>query len=334
MTKIYLSLFLLVIAFFSTAVLAQPAPEKSLDAIVEIRITVPENAPTAERFGTSRVASGVVIDPEGHILTIGFQTIDAENIEIVAAGDQKVTATVVCYDRQTGFGLLRAVSPLSVTPMPLGDSSQIKKGDPALAASFGGTEAVQGVVVIDRKEFAGPWEYLLEDAVYTAPAIAQFSGAALINRKGHLVGIGYLLNQVVIAEMGLVQVNMFVPTDLLKPILSEMKRSGTSGQPPKPWLGIRTEEAYGRLFVERVIAGGPAEKAGIGKGDIVLAVNRQAVTGMADFYRKVWVLGEAGVEVPVSILKGIEIRQVVIRSTLYRPERRPPEKEKTPDAKL
>ena len=323
MKKIYLYILLFTLAPFSVPVLAQQDLERSLDAIVEVRITVAKNARSAERFGTNRVASGVIIDKSGHILTIGFQTIDAEAIEIVGPGGKTVNATVVGYEHNTGFGLLRTISPLQVTPMPLGSSSEIKKGDPVLAASYGGKDAVEGVIVVARKEFAGPWEYLLENAIFTAPSIAQFSGAALINSNGHLVGIGYLLSQFMIPDLRVMATNMFVPIDLLKPILSDLKLSGKSKQPPRPWLGVRTEESFDRLFVKRVTSGGPFEKAGIKTGDIILAVNKQAVHGMADFYRKVWALGEAGVDVPMTILHGIRIQHIVVHSSTRNRYRQP-----------
>jgi S1-C subfamily serine protease len=334
MKKIYLNILFVILATFSVTVHAEQGVEKVLAAIVEIRISVPENARTAERFGTNRVASGVVIDKTGHILTIGFQTIEAETIEIVGQDHKTVNATVVAYDRNTGFGLLRATSPLQVTPMPLGSSLEVKAGDPVLAASYGSQDAVQGARVVARKEFAGPWEYLLENAIFTAPPIARFSGAALIDRNGHLVGIGYLLSQLMIADLGAIPTNMFVPIDLLKPILSDLKLSGSSKLPSRPWLGVRTEELYGRLFVERVISGSPSEKAGIKTGDIILAVNKQDVHGMADFYRKVWALGKAGVDVPLRILQGIQIRDIVVHSTAHIQYSQPVQKEKQSGVEL
>jgi S1-C subfamily serine protease len=188
--------------------------------------------------------------------------------------------------------------------------------------------------VVARKEFAGPWEYLLENAIFTAPPIARFSGAGLIDRNGHLVGIGYLLSQLMIADLGVIPTNMFVPIDLLKPILSDLKLSGSSKLPSRPWLGVRTQELYGRLFVERVISGSPSEKAGIKTGDIILAVNKQDVHGMADFYRKVWALGKAGVDVPLRILQGIQIRDIVVHSTAHIQYRQPVQKEKQSGVEL
>ena len=314
MKKIYLIILFIILATFSLTVHAEQEAEKALDAVVEIRISVPQNARTAERFGTNRVASGVVIDEAGHILTIGFQTIEAETVQIVGKDHKTVNAIVVAYDRNTGLGLLRATSPLQVTPMPLGSSSEVKKGDPVLAVSYGSSAPVHGVTVVERKEFAGPWEYLLQNAIFTVPPIERFSGAALIDRNGQLVGIGYLFSQLTIEDLGVMPTNMFVPIDLLKPILSDLKLSGSSKLTPRPWLGVRTQELYGHLIVERVTSGSPSEKAGIKTGDIILAVNKQDVHGMADFYRKVWALGKAGVDVPLSILQGIQIREVVVHS--------------------
>jgi S1-C subfamily serine protease len=333
MKKHFLYLTLVTVIVFSAGIYAQQGTEWTLDAVVEIRITVPENARTAKMFGTNRVASGVVIDESGHILTIGFQTIEADTIEIVGQSGKTVDGTVVAYDSHTGFGLLRANSPLQVAPMPLGRSSEVKKGDPLLAVSYGGKSSAQGVMVVARKEFAGSWEYLLENAIFTTPPITDFSGAALINRDGHLVGIGYLFTQHAIPDLGVMSTNMFVPIDLLKPILEDLKRLGRTRLPQRPWLGVSTEESYGRLFVEKVRPGGPFEEAGINAGDIILAVDQQPVQGMADFYRKVWALGEAGVDVPLIILQGIQIRYIVVHSTArqlfqnsMQPERQPDEK--------
>jgi len=327
MKKTCLSVCLLLCIGLSLTAQAQQEAAGTLAAIVEVRITVPKNAPSAERFGTNRVASGVVIDESGHVLTIGFQTLDAAAVEVVRPDGKMVDAAVVAYDHDTGLGLLRTIVPLQVTPLALGNSAEVKNGDPVLAASYGGDDAVKGVMVIAVKEFAGPWEYLLENAIFTAPAIENFSGAALINRTGRLVGIGYLLSQFMLPELGLVQTNMFVPVDILKPILSDLILSGKSKRPPRPWLGVRTEESHGRLFVERVVPGGPSEKAEIKTGDIILAVGKEAVQGMADFYRKVWALGDAGVDVPLTVLQGIAIRNVTVQSARRNPEVLPQRKD-------
>ncbi|NNL75046.1 MAG: serine protease [Desulfobacterales bacterium] len=201
-------------------------------------------------------------------------------------------------------------------------------------AGYLGEVSVKGVVAIARKEFAGSWEYLLENAIFTTPPVNYFSGAALINRHGHLVGIGYLITPLMVQDIGAISTNMFIPIDLVKPILSDLKFLGRTKLSQRPWLGVRTEEIRGRLFVEHVRSGGPFEKAGIKSGDIILAVNNHPVQGMADFYRKVWVMGEAGVDVPLSILQGAQIRDIVVQSTTRNQFRRPVQKEKQSINKL
>ena len=198
--------------------------------------------------------------------------------------------------------------------MELGESTPIKVGDPLLVAGHGGPDAVHGVRVVSRKDFAGYWEYLLENAIFTAPPYSNYGGAALIGRDGQLLGIGSLLTQVVISEIGSMPSNMFVPIDYLKPILAELIAQGRTSEPPRPWLGINVQETHGRVFIVRVSSESPAEQAGLQPDDIILAVNKQEVKGVADFYRKVWALGAAGVDIPLSILQGTQIRDIIVHS--------------------
>ena len=293
---------------------AQQEAEQLLKAIVKVKSTIPNEARTAGVLGTTREGNGVLIDAEGHILTIGYLIIEADGIEVEDQEGQKIPARYIGYDHKTGFGLIRAEKALNITPMQLGQSSNIKAGDPVLVIGHGGADSVQGVRVVFRGEFTGYWEYLLDNAIYTTPPYADYSGAALIGRDGQLLGIGSIFTRQTIAELGAVPCNMFVPIDLLRPILSRLIATGNSGEPPPPWLGLQIDEFHGRLFVRRVTSGGPAEKAGLGSGDIILKVDKKAVQGLADFYRKVWALGPAGVEVPMAVLKGIEIRDIVVRS--------------------
>jgi S1-C subfamily serine protease len=173
---------------------------------------------------------------------------------------------------------------------------------------------VQGVRVVSRQEFAGYWEYLLEEAIFTLPPHRNFGGAALIDRQGHLVGIGSLLTQVMLPGVGAMPGNMFVPIDRLKPVLEDLIAQGRPAIPPKPWLGIHVEEGHGRVFVRRILEGGPGAQTGLQPGDIVLKVGQQSVEGLADFYRKVWALGSAGVAIPLSILQGTQIRELTVHS--------------------
>ncbi len=293
---------------------AQQEAEKLLKAIVKVKSTIPDEARTAGVLGTEREGNGVLIDSDGLILTIGYLILEADSIKVVDQEGFEIRARYIGYDHKTGFGLIRAEKALNITPIKLGQSSDIKVGDPALVIGHGGVDSVQGTRVVFRGEFTGYWEYLLDNAIYTTPPYANYGGAALIGRDGKLLGIGSIFTRKAVADIGTVPCNMFVPIDLLQPILSQLIATGNSGQPPQPWLGLQIDEVHGRLFVRRVASGGPAEKAGLGAGDIILKVDKKAVEGLADFYRKVWSLGTAGVEVPVAVLKGIEIRDIVVHS--------------------
>jgi S1-C subfamily serine protease len=293
---------------------AEQAPEELLKTIVRIQATVPEDARTAVSLGTTREGSGVVIDKKGYVLTIGYLILEAERIEVVGQGGKTLKGVFVAYDHDSGFGILRAEKPFNVTPMKFGQSSELAAGDPVLVASYGGAEAVQGAHVITRKEFAGYWEYLLEEAIFTAPPHLNFGGAALIGRDGRLVGIGSLYTRVTLPGIGAIATNVFVPIDRLKPILDDLIARGRSRGPRRPWLGLYSEEAHGGVIIIRVASGSPAEQAGLHAGDIILKVKNGAVNGLADFYRKLWALGEAGIDVPISILQGTEIRDMMVHS--------------------
>jgi S1-C subfamily serine protease len=307
--------FLAVLALLGVPAYADQAAEEILKAVVKIRAVVPKDARSARTLGTEREGHGVVIDSKGHILTIGYLISDAETIEVTGPAGKPVHATFVGYDHNTGFGLLRADESLRVEPMKLGQSSEIKEGDPLLVAGHGGKDSVQVGQVIARKEFVGYWEYLIENAIYITPPYPNFGGAALIDRDGRLIGIGSIFTQMAIPGLGAIPCNMFVPIDLLNPILPDLITRGRSREAPRPWLGLNAEEAHGRVFVTRVTSEGPAERAGLQPEDLILGVNGKPVSGLADFYRKVWALGSAGVDVSLSILRGTQIRDIIIHST-------------------
>jgi len=283
-------------------------------AIVKVSTRVPADARTVRSLGSERVGSGVVIDGSGLVLTIGYLMLEAESAEITLAGGRTVAASLVAYDHDTGFGLLRATRPLNVAPVTLGKSSDLGPRDKVLVVPFGGVKLAMPALVVGRRPFAGSWEYLLENAIFTSPPHPQFGGAGLFDMDGRLVGIGSLIVGDAAGPGHQVPGNMFVPIDRLAPILGDLLESGRSSAPRRPWLGLSSEEVRGRLFVVRVAKGGPAHAAGIEPGDIVIGVGGAPVTGLADFYRKVWALGEAGIKVPIDILHGAAIRAVTVKS--------------------
>lgn len=306
-------LFLLgIVIVLSGPASAEQTPDNILKAIVKIKANIPKDAATAQILGTEREGNGVIIDKKGHILTIGYLILEAETIEVTKANGDRVKADFVAYDYQTGFGIIRATEPLFISPLQLGQSLRLKTGDPVLIAGFGGTEAVLGSRVVSRKEFVGYWEYLLEDAIYTSPPYPNYGGAALINRNGQLLGIGSIFTRINVEGMGIIPCNMSVPIDLLKPILTDLISTGRSSAPPQPWLGVHADEAHGRVFIIRVTPEGPAAKAGIKAGDVVVAVNQTPVKGLAQFFRQVWASGPAGVKVTLSILQETQVREISV----------------------
>ncbi|MGD8343124.1 MAG: S1C family serine protease [Desulfobacterales bacterium] len=296
----------------SGPVFAAQTPEKILNAIVKIKANVPKDAATAQILGTEREGNGVIIDKRGHILTIGYLILEAETIEVIKADGDPVKADFVAYDYQTGFGIIRATEPLLIAPLKLGQSLRLKTGNPVLIAGFGGSDAVLGARVVSRKEFAGYWEYLLEEAIYTSPPYPNYGGAALIDHDGQLLGIGSIFTRITVDGLGVIPCNMSVPIDLLKPILTDLINTGRSSAPPQPWLGVHADEAHGRVFIIRVTPEGPAAKAGIKAGDVVVAVNQTPVTGLAQFFRRVWASGPAGVKITLSILQETQVREISV----------------------
>lgn len=315
MKRLFLIPAIVIAVVICNAGYADRKPEEILKAIVKVQTVVPADAVTAPILGTERSGSGVLIDSDGHVLTIGYLILEARIIEVVGPDDRVIDATFVGYDYDTGFGLLKVNEPLNISPMKLGSSSKLKEGDPALVAGYHGSDTVTGVRVISRGEFVGSWEYLLDNAIYTIPPYQNYGGAALIGPDGSLLGIGSIFTSLTIADFGTATANMFVPIDLLKPILNDLKTHGRSSRPQKPWLGVNSEESHGRVFITRILPGSPGEKSDLQADDLILKVDKQAVMGQADFYRKLWSLGNAGIKVPLTILRGTEIKEITVTST-------------------
>lgn len=317
MTRHALRIFAVLFAVFAGLATAA-ADSLSLDdivsGVVRIKTFINPDGRTLQSLGREREGSGIVIDNNGLVLTIGYLMVEAHAAEVTSNDGRTVPAEIIGYDHETGFGLLRTLVPLKVRPMTLGKSTDVKERDRVLIASFGGRERVGPVDVVSKREFAGSWEYVLSNAIFTAPPFSTWSGAALINSKGELVGVGSLVIGDATGKGDGVYGNMFVPIDALPPILADLMSLGRVSGPGRPWIGVTTEEARGRLFVSRVVADGPAEKAGIRRGDIIVGVNGEAPKNLADFYRKIWAVGEAGVTVPLDVMHDQEKRRVDVKS--------------------
>ncbi len=294
--------------------ISEQQAEEVLRSVVKVKMRALAQARSNASLGSRREGSGVVIDARGHILTIGYLVIEADAIEVTTADGKTSPATLVGYDHATGFGLLRATLPLGAHGVDLGASAELKLSEPVMVAPYGGRAAISLAYVVSKRQFAGSWEYLLEGAIFTSPPTLAWAGSALINHVGKLVGIGSLLVRDSIETGVPLPGNMFVPIDLVKPILSDLIDKGRASGLPRPWLGMATEEVQGRLFVARVSSEGPAERAGIKQGDIIVAVGAEAVATHGQLYRKLWSFGPAGVEVPLKVLQGANVKEIKVRS--------------------
>jgi serine protease Do len=286
------------------------------NAVVGVKTKALANARSNRNLGAERAGSGVLIAPSGLVLTIGYLILEADNVEITTSKGRTVPATVAAYDHATGFGLLRPIGPLDVKPIKLGASALVGELDRMMIAAGGGDgdESVSVATVVSRRLFAGYWEYLIDGAIFTSPPRIDHSGAALINKDGELVGIGSLFVMDAMTPGERLPGNMFVPIDLLKPILEEMIATGRQKAGIRPWIGLNSFEDDGRLKVMRVSEGGPADQAGIAPGDIILSMGGRKVDKLDDFYRRLWATGAPGVEVNLKVLHGADIRDVHIRS--------------------
>jgi S1-C subfamily serine protease len=286
--------------------------DRTLSAVVALEARVPEEAFTAETLGTERVGNGAVIGPKGLVLTIGYLITEAQDVTLTLNDGRRVAAHPLGADPVTGFGLVQALEPLDLPVLPLGDSRSLKADSAVIIAGGGGREHAAAGYVLTRMPFAGYWEYLLEDAVMTEPAHPHWSGAALINTRSALVGVGSLSLQRQ-ARGGVTPFNMFVPIDLLPPILDDLTR-GRSPHPPRPWLGVLAQDHGPNVVIVGTNPSGPAAQAGLQVGDIVLAVAGQPVSELADFYTRLWGLGPAGVRVPLRIQRDDSVLDVELRS--------------------
>ena len=292
-----------------------------LSSVVAVEARVPGDARTAAILGDERLGSGIVIDGAGLVVTIGYLILEATDAWVRTGGGQRVSADILAYDHETGFGLLRAKAPLDkVVPMVLGDSDALVEGTPAVIASFGGPGVLQPVLTVSRRDFAGYWEYLLENAIFTSPPYRFFGGAALMSTGGRLVGIGSLIVPDAASEPDPAPGNMFVPIAQLKSVLADLIASGRSGNPLRPWLGVYAEESKdGQVVVMSLADDGPALKAGVEPGDVIVSAGDVRVQGLADFYRKLWHGRGPGDRVTLTVERDGESRSIdVLGGNRYR----------------
>jgi S1-C subfamily serine protease len=295
----WVAVLLLVVALPAKA--AESA-DQILEAVIRLTADVPRDAATAAGLGTRREGNGIVIDNAGLILTIGYLVVEAQAITLKLNNGRTIPAEFVAYDYDTGFGLVRALAPLGVKPLRFGDSERLSERDPVVVAGAGGKSGAVAAVIVNRRTFTGNWEYLVDGAIFTSPPHADWGGAALLNTEGELVGVGSLFVRDS-AGGGRTPGNMFVPVNLLKPILGDMIATGRPVGEPRPWVGVFTQEWDQGIVITSMWAEGPAAKAGIKPGDVIVGIGRNRVMSQEEFLRTLWRQGPAGSVVDLKVLR-------------------------------
>jgi len=274
-----------------------------LSSVVALEAIVSEDASTVEALGAHRVGNGIVIGAEGLVLTIGYLIIEADEVILTTGDGRRVPAHVLGFDQASGLGLVHALEPLNLPALPISKSQRLGKDDDVIVVGAGGRAHASLGVVSARAAFAGYWEYYLDEALFVGPAHPHWSGAALLNSAGELVGVGSLYVEQRTATGEVQPLNMFVPAELLPPILADLS-AGRSTGPARPWLGLIAQEAESHVVVLDVTEGGPADQAGLEEGDIIQAIDGERVTDLAGFYKRLWALGPPGVKAPLTVRRG------------------------------
>src|SRR5580693_9015041 len=297
--------------------------DRALKSILTIQSQIPEDGFTVQALGEQRSGSGIVIRDSGLVLTIGYLIMEADNVWLADSDGRVTPAHALAVDAETGFGLVQALGDLNCPALELGHSSEAKLGDQVTVAAGAGTKPVRAMIV-GKQEFAGYWEYFLDEAIFTSPAHSFWGGAGAIDHDGRLIGVGSLHVEQLSERTGPRDINMIVPIDLLPPILDDLLTYGRVNKPARPWLGVFSAESGDEIIVASVAERGPAAEAGIRRGDVLAGVGGSEIENLGDFYHKIWSRGPAGVEIPIEIIRdgramGLRVRSADRSTFMKRP---------------
>lgn len=283
-------------------------------AVFTLHAKVPADAFTAQHLGVQREGNAILIDDSGLALTIGYLVTEATTVSLIDWTGAAKAAEVVGYDQASGYGLVRLLEPVDARPIPLGSAADVATGAEVVVVAGGGPEYAMAARLLSKREFAGYWEYLLDEALFTAPPHPHWSGAALISPAGRLVGLGSLYVQDVLPAENSPAGNMFVPIDMLGEIVAEMAATGRTAREPRPWLGMFVTEADGALVIAGMVETGPAARSNLKLGDAIMGVAGEDVSDLGEFYRALWARGPAGASIRLNILRRGRLRDIAVRT--------------------
>ena len=283
-------------------------------AVFTLHAKIPSDAFTAETLGVQREGNAILIRDDGVALTIGYLVTEATTVSLIDSMGEAKAAEVIGYDQATGFGLVRLREPVDAKPIPLGIASELHTGADVTVVAGGGPNYAMAARLLSKREFAGYWEYLLDEAFFTAPLHPHWSGAALLSSAGDLVGLGSLYVQDVLPAENSPAGNMFVPTDQLAAIIDNLVEKGNTGRPARPWLGMFVTEADGALVIAGMVDSGPAARSNLRLGDNILGVEGSDVSDLSEFYRAIWERGRAGVSIRLNVLRDGRLRDISVRT--------------------
>jgi len=264
------------------------------------------------------LGSGVIISPDGYILTANHVVDGADEVKVAIGGDKKeYSATIIGKDAATDVAVLK-IDATHLPAVTLGDSDQLEVGDLALAIGnpygVGQTVTVGIVSALGR---SGLHLNAYEDFIQTDAAINPGnSGGALIDAEGRLIGI----NTAMLSDSGGYQgIGYAVPVNMARHV---MERLISGGKITRGYLGIMPEDIDAGLaqgfnlpnqngaLIGDVIANTPAAKAGIQSGDVILSLNGKAISGEEDLIVNISEL-EPGTQATLKLIRDNVSKTVV-----------------------